>query len=311
MKAITQQAFGGPEVLEETDRDRPTPLPTDVLVRVRAIGLNPVEPLIRAGVAPLLGQPPFVLGWDLSGVVEEAQPRTWRFDAGDEVFGMPQFPRPAETYAEYVAAPAVQLVRKPPALSHAEAAALPLAGLTAWQALVDLAKLQGGERVLIHAAGGGVGHLAVQIAKHLGAEVTATCSATKADWVRDLGADRVIDYGSEDFATAVDELDVVLDLVGGGYAERSLPILRQDGLLITAVERPNAALADATKAAGRRFAAVAVDPDGAALQTLADLAAEGTIRVHVDESFALGQAAEAHIRLEAGNTRGKMVLEIP
>ena len=150
MHAICQQAFGGPEVLELTGVERPVPLPTEVLVRVRAAGVNPVEAVIRSGQFPLLGQPPFILGWDVSGVVEDIEPGVTRFRPGDEVYAMPFFPRAARAYAEYVATPPRQLARKPGSLSHAEAAALPLAGLTAWQALVDTARVAAGQRVLIH-----------------------------------------------------------------------------------------------------------------------------------------------------------------
>lgn len=152
MRAITQSVFGGPEVLKLVDVPRPQPLPTEVLVRVLATSVNPVETFIRSGVFPLLGKPPFTLGWDVSGVVEEVVPGTSRFRVGDEVYGMPFFPRAANAYAEYVAAPSRQLARKPSNLDHAHAAALPLVGLTAWQSLVDIGRLQAGQRVLIHAA---------------------------------------------------------------------------------------------------------------------------------------------------------------
>src|SRR5919205_871726 len=161
MRAISQNQFGDPDVLEIVDIDTPRPFPTEVLVRVHAVGINPIEAFIRAGHFPLLGDPPFVLGWDVSGVVEHAMPDTYRFEVGEEVFGMPFFPRAANAYADYVAAPARQFARKPAALDHVHAAALPLVGLTAWQGLVDLAELQPGQRVLIHGGGGGGRHIAV------------------------------------------------------------------------------------------------------------------------------------------------------
>jgi len=179
MRAIRQDVFGGPEVLQLVEVAPPDPLPTEVLVRVKAAGINPVEEFIRSGRFPLLGQPPFILGWDISGVVESVVPGVNRFAVGDEVFGMPLFPRAGNAYAELVAAPSRQLARKPAGLSHEEAAALPLVGLTAWQSLVDVAGVKPGNRVLVHAAGGGVGHLAVQIAKALGAYVIGTASAGK------------------------------------------------------------------------------------------------------------------------------------
>lgn len=194
MRAVMMRSNGGPQVLAVEDVAPPTPVLTEVLVRVRAAGVNPVDAYVRSGAFPLV-KPPAILGWDLSGVVEEVVPGVTRFRVGDDVFGMPMFPRAAGAYAEYVAAPARQLARKPTALDHVHAAALPLAGLTAWQALVDTANVSAGQRVLIHAAGGGVGHLAVQIAKARGAYVIGTASRSKYEFLRELGADEVLDYG--------------------------------------------------------------------------------------------------------------------
>jgi NADPH:quinone reductase-like Zn-dependent oxidoreductase len=308
MKTIRQNQFGGPDVLELVETPPPTALPTEIVVRTRAVGLNPVETYIRSGQFPLLGPPPFVLGWDLSGVVVDVVPGTHRFAVGDEVFGMPLFPRAANAYAELVAVPAHQLVRKPRSLDHLQAAALPLAGLTAWQSLIDVAQLGRDQRVLIHAAGGGVGHLAVQLAKHRGAYVIATASETKHDFVRSLGADEIIDYRRREFSEVVRDVDVVLDAVGGDIAVRSLATLRPRGLLVTLVERTNAALAARTRDAGRRFAGVAVDPDRVALAALAALADAGALRVHVEQVFPFAEVAHAHERLESGSVTGKLVL---
>lgn len=307
MRAVTQRAFGGPEVLEVIEVDPPAPLPTEVLVAVRAAGINPVEAAIRAGVFPMLGQPPFVLGWDFSGVVTEVVPGVYRFELGDEVYGMPLFPRPAGSYAEFIAAPSRQLARKPRTLDHVHAAALPLAGLTAYQALVDIADVQAGQRVLVHAAGGGVGHIAVQIAKQLGAYVIGTASLGKHEFVRDLGADEVIDYRAIDFTEVVHDVDVVLELVGGDYGTRSIEVLQPNGLLVTAVERTNADLAERTQAAGRRFAGLSVEPDGLELERLAELVDAGHLRVHVEHALPMEEAAKVHALLEAGMT-GKAVL---
>ena len=307
MRAITQHSFGDPDVLQVVEIDPPQPLATEVLVRVRAIGLNRIEASIRRGSRPMLGQPPFVLGWDLSGVVEDVVPGVNRFQPGDEVYGMPLFPRPARTYAELVAAPSRQLARKPRSLDHVHAAALPLAGLTAWQSLVDVAQVRPGQRVLIHGAAGGVGHLAVQIAKGLGAQVIATATRAKADFVRALGADEVIDYEVEDFAAAARDIDVVLESIGGDYADRSLRTLRPGGLLVTIVERTNAQLAARVRASGRRFAGVIVEPDSSGLEKLAEWVDSGRLRVHVDAAFPMTAVAEAHRRLE-GSVRGKLVL---
>ena len=267
---ITQHAFGGPEVLTIAEAPEPRPLPTEVLVRVKAIGLNPLEPRLRAGEFPLLGPPPFVLGWDVSGVVEAAS-RTWRFRPGDEVFGMPLFPRAAGAYAEFVVAPALHLVPKPASLSHVEASALPVVGLTAWQGLVHLGGVTRGDRVLIHGGGGGVGHVAIQIAKSLGAHVIATAGGSKREFVSGLGADEVVDYTTTDFTEVVSNVDVVLDTLGGDTASRSLEVLRPGGHLVTAVAEEDTDLIAKFEAAGRRFSGIAVDPDPIALRGLVEL----------------------------------------
>jgi len=309
MRAIVQDTFGGPDVLRLADVPDPALLPTEVVVLVKAIGINPVETYIRAGRFPFAGQPPLILGWDISGVVEQAVPGVNRFAPGDEVFGMPLFPRAAKAYAERVAAPSRQLARKPAALSHNEAAALALAGLTAWQCLVDVAGVKAGDRVLIHAAAGGVGHLAVQIAKALGAHVIGTASPGKHDFVRGLGADDVIDYRSVDFAEIVKDVDVVLETVGGDYGPRSIETLRPGGVLVTIVDRLNRELAQKVSDAGRRFAGMTVEPDAPGLEALAALAEAGQLKVHVEKTFPLEQAADAHRFLMAARPRGKIVLK--
>lgn len=195
MRAVTINEFGGPDVLTTGRIARPEPLPTEVLVRVHAAGINPVDWKTRAGHGMAgLQTLPLILGWDVSGVVEEVGFGVTTLAPGDEVYAMPWFPRPAGAYAEFVTAPSRQFARKPDSLSHVEAAALPLAALTAWQALVDTARVTAGQRVLVHAAAGGVGHLAVQIAKHLGAEVIATAREPRHAWLKELGADETIDY---------------------------------------------------------------------------------------------------------------------
>ncbi len=307
MRAVSQHTFGSPDVLQLIEVDRPTINANEVLVEVRASGVNPVDAAVRSGAYPMLGAPPFVLGWDLSGVVVDVSSGVNRFKVGDEVYGMPLFPRQAGAYAEYVSVPSRQLALKPTSLDHVHAAALPLVGLTAWQALVDAADVQPGQRVLIHAGGGGLGHVAIQIAKHLGAEVVTTVSESKHTFVRDLGADQVIDYRAVDFTTVVRDVDVVLETVGGDYADRSLSVLKPGGLLVTAVQRADRDLAARTEAAGRRFAGVGVEPDGYELERLTELVESGALRVHVEHTFPLEQAAKAHEMLRTG-LRGKVVL---
>ncbi|MFE7189746.1 NADP-dependent oxidoreductase [Kitasatospora sp. NPDC057541] len=307
MRAVVQQTVGGPEVLEVVETDRPTPLSAEVLVRVHAAGVNPVDAAVRSGMYPLLGEPPFGVGWDISGVVEEAAPGA-RFKVGDEVFGMPFFPRAATGYAEYVAVPSRQVARKPASLDHVQAAALPLAALTAWQGLVDAAGLAEGQRVLIHRAAGGVGHLAVQIAKARGAHVIALASEPKHEFVRSLGADEVIDYREEGFLERVGQVDVVFDSSSQGTA--SLAVLPEGGVLVSIMEHWNTALATEVEAAGRRFAGVSVEPDYASLEAIARLVDEGRIRPHIAETFPLEEAGKAHELIATGRTQGKIVLTV-
>lgn len=312
MRAVQLDSYGEPEVLRVAEVPRPEPLPTEILVRVKAAGINPVDWKTRAGqgVAGLLGEPPLILGWDVSGVVEALGGGVTRFQVGDEVYGMPRFPHRGNAYAEYTTAPSRHFARKPAALDHVHAAALPLAGLTAWQALVDTADVQPGQRVLVHAAAGGVGHLAVQIAKARGAHVIGTASAAKHDFLRDLGADELIDYTTTDFGQAVRDVDLVLDLIGGEYGERSVQTLRPGGLLIVVPSAPAPAAAVLAEAAGVRFTGVLVEPDHAGLEQLNALVAQGKLRVEVDTVFPLAEAAQAHKLGETGRTRGKLVLTV-
>ncbi|MFE0190918.1 NADP-dependent oxidoreductase [Streptomyces sp. NPDC058989] len=307
MRAVVQNSFGGPEVLETVDIDRPEPLGGEVLIRVRASGVNPVDVAVRSGAYPLLGEPSFGVGWDISGVVEEVGPGA-RFKVGDEVFGMPFFPRAATGYAEYVAAPSRQVARKPASLDHVQAAAVPLAALTAWQGLVDAARVKAGDRVLIHRAAGGVGHFAVQIAKARGAYVIALASEARHEFVRSLGADEVIDYRVTDFADAVRDLDIVFD--SNAQGSRSLSVLRPGGTLVSIMEHWNQELAAEAEAAGRHFAGVSVEPDYASLEAIATLIDAGRIRPHVQETFPLEEAGKAHELVGSGRVQGKVVLTV-
>ncbi|QLY31485.1 NADP-dependent oxidoreductase [Nocardia huaxiensis] len=307
MRAVIQQTVGGPEVLEVAELEKPELLSGEVLVRVHASGVNPVDVAVRAGYFPLLGAPPFGVGWDISGVVEAVGPGA-RYEIGEEVFGMPFFPRAATGYAEYVATPSRQVARKPKSLSHIEAAALPLAALTAWQGLVDKAQVGPGDRVLIHRAAGGVGHFAVQIAKARGAHVIALASAEKHDFVRSLGADEVIDYRTTDYTEVLRDLDIVLDSNADG--ERSVQVLKPGGTLVSIMEHMNPERAAAVRAAGRRFAGVSVEPDYAALEAISELVDAGKIRPHVSATFPLEEAGKAHEIVGAGQAVGKVVLAV-
>ncbi|MBE1491147.1 NADP-dependent oxidoreductase [Plantactinospora soyae] len=313
MKAITQNVYGPPDVLQISDIPRPQPLPTEVLVRVHAAGVNPIDWKTRAGHGlPGIGEPPFILGWDVSGVVEEVGFGVHTLRVGDEVYGMPWFPRQAGGYAEYVTAPARQFAAKPTKLDHEHAAAVPLAALTAWQALADAARITPGHRVLVHAAAGGVGHLAVQIAKRMGAHVIAAARAANHDWLRDLGADELIDYTKEPFEEAVSDIDVVLDLVGDAAdrtSTRSLDTLRPGGLIIPI---PGAS-AELITEAGHRGLTVTpflVEPDGAALANLARIIDAGELHVEVQKILPLTHAPAAHVQGEQGHNKGKLVLRV-
>lgn len=314
MRAVTVRRFGGTEVLAVEEVARPQPLPTEVLVRVHAAGVNPVDWKTRegGGMADLQSFP-LILGWDVSGVVEEVGFGVTTLAPGDEVYGMPWFPRAAGGYAEYVTAPARQWARKPSSLDHTQAAAVPLAALTAWQILVDTAKVQAGQRVLITAAAGGVGHFAVQFARHLGAHVIATASAARHPWLKELGADETVDYTAGPFEQAVKDVDVVVDLVGDEHdrtSTRALDVLRPGGLLIAVPSGVSPELAAAAEAAGVRATAYLVEPDSPALTTIAGLIDSGEVTVEVERTFPLDQAAAAQTHIESGRTRGKVVLTV-
>jgi NADPH:quinone reductase-like Zn-dependent oxidoreductase len=307
MLAIRQRSLGGPEVLELVEVPRPDPAPTEVLVRVAAAGVNPVDWKVRAR-GGFLGEPPFIVGWDVAGVVEELGRGVTRFAPGDRVFGMPRFPREAAAYAEFVTAPSRQLARIPDDLGDVEAAALPLAGLTAWQALVETAGVGAESRVLVLAAAGGVGHLAVQIAKAQGAHVIGTARTEKHPFLASLEADEAVDYTTGPLADRVDKIDVVLDLVGGETAADALSTLRDGGMFVTVT---GAADDLRGQAAGRvRLAGILVEPDRLGMEALADLVAGGVLRPHVSATFPLADAARAHEAIETGRTVGKLVLTV-
>lgn len=307
MRAVIQQSFGGPEVLQVVETERPEPRSGEVLVRVRAAGVNPVDLAVRSGAFPLLGEPPFVLGWDISGEVVEAGPGA-RYEVGEEVYGMPFFPRAASGYAEYVAAPSRQFARKPATIDHVQAAALPLAALTAWQGLVDRTGLRPGGRVLVERGAGGVGHLAVQIAKAHGAYVIAVASAERREFLTGLGADEVVDYHSVDVAGAVRDIDVVLDSTA--QAERLLAVLRPGGTLVSLLQHGDRAVAERVRGAGFRFKGVSVEPDYAALEAIAELVDAGKVRPFVQQTFDLADAGKAHEAVATGHTQGKIVLTV-
>ena len=307
MRAMIQDELGGPEVLHETALPIPTPGIGQVLVRVRAAGVNPADFMNRQTGA-FSGTPPFVLGWDVAGVVASVGPGVTLFEQGDEVFGLLPFPRGAGAYAEYVLAPTRALVRKPRSLSFVEAAALPLAGLTAWQMLAETAQISDGSTVLVTGATGGVGHLAVQIAKAQGAHVTAVVSARNAELARSLGADDVIDYTSTDFSNEIEGLDVVFDVIGADYPLRALDVLRPGGLLVSTLPQSLGPARAAAAERGLRVAGVFVESDRLGLMAITDLTLRGKLTPLIAKTFPLERAGDAHAFRDG---RGKVVLEVP
>lgn len=308
MRAVSQNAYGGPEVLREVRLPRPVPGPSRILVRVRAAGVNPTDWKHRAN-AGFLDRLPLVLGWDVAGVVEAVGYGVTLFEPGDEVFGMLPYPYGVGSHAEYAVGPARAFARKPAGIDHVQAGALPLVALTAWQALVDTADVRPGQRVLVHAAAGGVGHVAVQIAKARGAYVIGTASAAKHGLLKEWGADEAVDYREVDFAEVVRDVDVVLDPFAGEVLDRSLGVLRPGGiavsiLAVTAGQRARA------RELGVRVAGLLVEADHAGMAAIADLVERGLLRAHVQEVFPLAEAARAHALGDTGHVTGKLVLEV-
>lgn len=315
MRAMVVDQPGGPEALGAASIAVPSPVLSEVLIRVVAAGINPIDAKTRAGagVSGAVGSYPATLGYDFSGVVVKSPYEAHPLPPGTPVFGMASFPRTGGTYAEYVVAPTLSVARKPAALSHVEAAGVPLAALTAWGLVVETAHAHEGQRILIHAASGGVGHFAVQFAAYFGAHVTATASGRNASWVRELGAAVVIDYTTTRFDEVVADVDVVIDLVGNVHAEtgtRSLRVLRPGGLYIVVPTGSWPGYAEAAAEAGVRATSYKVVPDGGALATIGRLLDSGAVQVYIDRVFGLGDAASAHRELELGHTRGKIVLQV-
>ena len=312
MRAIRQEVHGSPEVLEEVVLPRPVPGYSELLVAVHAAGLNPTDWKNRA--APrTVNRLPLVLGWDVSGVVAAVGAGVTLFKPGDEVFGMLPYPHGVGAHAEYATAPARSFTHKPAGIDHVQAGAIPLAALTAYQALVDTADVRPGQRVLIHAAAGGVGHLAVQIAKARGAYVLGTASAAKHDFLRSLGVDEPIDYHTVNVAETVTDIDVVLDPLSTdaeGRA-RSRAVLRPGGLLISILPTPIAPEERAQIAEqGVRFESLIVEADHAGMQAIAELIETGSLRAHIEAVFPLAEAAKAHALGETGRVTGKIVLTV-
>lgn len=292
--------------------DRPTPGPTEVLIRNRAAGVNPVDWKRRDRAAEMAAAgESAVLGWDVAGEVVEAGIGVTRFKTGDRVFGMPRFPGWARAYAEYVVAGSREVARTPDGVDDITAGALPLAGLTAWQAVVDTVGARIGDRLLIHAGAGGVGHLAVQIAKAQGAEVWTTASARNHDALLGLGADHVIDYRSEPFEDVATDMDAVIDLVGtADNVMRSVQTLRTGGCLVVIPSPDVIPPQDVLDDAGITATWMLVEPDYASLERLAGMLVAGTLEVFVGDHRPLEQIDELHDIGRSGGPMGKLVAVI-
>jgi NADPH:quinone reductase-like Zn-dependent oxidoreductase len=303
MKAVRIHRFGGPELLQLEDVPVPTPAAGELLVKVRAASINPIDYKIRRGGFVPEDRLPIILGRDIAGTVAEGSAGGYRPD--DAVYAM--LPPDRGGYAQFVAVPAAVLAVMPARLSPAQAAAVPVAGLTAWQGLFDHGHLQPGQRVLIHGGTGGVGHFAVQFAKSRGAFVFATVSARDLDFIQELGVDQAIDYTAERFEDIAKDIDLVYDLIGGETQQRSLALVKRGGRIVSTLTEPPQDRCAELGITGLRYMA---QPNGQQLGEIAKLIEGDEVRVEVAATYPLDQARTAQERLEAGGIRGKVVLEV-
>jgi NADPH:quinone reductase-like Zn-dependent oxidoreductase len=299
MQAVVIHETGGPDVLRLEEIERPEPGDGEVLIRVRAVSVNPVDWKHRRGLAPV--QLPAVLGRDVSGTVELS--RAEGFAEGDEVFGFAA----SGGYAEFAASQAGMIAKKPAGVSHEQAAAIPVAGLSSWQSLFDHGGLERDQTALIAGAAGGVGHLAVQFAKHAGARVIGTGSSRNRDFVLGLGADEYVDYTEQDVAQSASDVDLAFDTVGGETTESLLPAVRDGGVLVTIANAPPE---DAAWERGVRAEFVLTSPNPEELARIAELVAAGDVHVEIEETLPLADVRRAHELSESGHTRGKIILTV-
>lgn len=305
--AIRIHEFGTSDVLRTDDVPTPEPGPGEIRIRVHAASVNPVDYKIRQGAYPMVGAEdlPVTMGRDVSGVVDAVGEGADSFDRGALVHAMIST---GGGYAEHAIVSAGDAAAVPQGLGHEQAAAIPLAGLTAWQALVDHGQLREGQSVLIHGGAGGVGHFAIQIAKARGARVVTTAAAEDEPLLRELGADVVIDYRNQRFEDDLDEVDLVLDLIGGETQERSWSVLKSGGAMVSTLEEPSEEKAREKNA---RTSLFLVQPDGTQLEEIGRLVLKGQLRPVVSEALPLNRAAEAQDKLEQEHVRGKIVLTVP
>lgn len=308
MKAVRIHQYGGREVLSIDDIPVPDIAPDEVLVRVVAAAINPVDWKVREGYLAenIQHALPLTLGWDVSGVVAAVGEQVTQWQVGDAVFSRPDLARNG-TYAEFVAIRAGECARKPRTISHVEAASLPLAGITAWEAMMDTAQVKPGQRVLVQAGSGGVGSLAVQLVKAAGATVIATASGRNRALVESLGVDQFVDYTTTRVADAVEPVDAVFDTIGGEVQEAAWSILKPGGIQVSIISPPSE-----EKAAelGLRAGFVFIGPNAPVLDRLADMVDAGRLRPIVGAEFALEDIAAAHALSESGRAAGKIVLYV-
>ncbi len=308
MKAIVVHEYGGPEVLKYEDVPRPEPKEDQLLIRVVAAGVNPVDGMIRSGMFAKHGEGafPMILGGDIAGIIEKVGSKVTKFKAGDSVFAYVSLENNGG-YAEYALVTERETAPKPKSITYVEAAAVPIVALTAWQALVDTAKLSAGQTVLIHGGSGGVGTFAIQIAKARGARVIATASTANQDFLKQLGADVAIDYTKQKFDDIAKDVDVVLDSIGKDTLARSYGVVKKGGIIVSLVARPDQSQLEKH---GIRGAAVSVDPNSEELAEIGKLIDQGKIKVIVSQTFPLSEAIKAQEQVATGHTRGKIVLKI-
>ena len=308
MKAVVIHKYGGPEVLKYEDVPRPEPQADQILIRVIAAGMNPVDGMIRSGMFAKEGNRafPIILGGDVAGVVEKVGSKITKFKAGDPVFAYVSLDN-SGGYAQYALVTEREAALKPKSLTYVEAAAVPIVAMTAWQALIDTAKLTAGQRVLIHGGSGGVGSFAIQIAKARGAKVIATASTSNQDFLKQLGADVAIDYTKQKFEDVAKDVDVVLDSIGKDTLARSYGVVKKGGIIVSIVARPNQAELDKY---GIRGTALSVEPNSEELAEIGQLIDEKKIKVIVSRTFPLSEAMKAQEQVATGHTRGKIVLKV-
>ena len=308
MKAVVIHEYGGAEVLKYEDVPQPEPKQDQLRIRVIAAGVNPVDGMIRSGMLDKEGRRtfPIILGGDISGVVEKVGSEITRFKPGDPVFAYVSLDN-SGGYAQYALVTEREAAPKPRSLIYVEAAAVPIVALTAWQALIDTAKLKAGQTVLIHGGSGGVGSFAIQIAKAHGAKVIATASTANQELLKQLGADVAIDYTKQNFENVAKDVDVVLDSIGKDTLARSYGVMKKGGIIVSLVARPDPA--ELAKH-GIRGEALSVDPNSDELSEIGKLIDEKKINVIVSQTFPLSEARKAQEQVATGHTRGKIVLKV-